>query len=62
MFIADGIVSITEFPLDRGMLTGALLWVLDQMKLDATVEGQLKTRGDAFIAAREVEKKGRSGQ
>ncbi|KUY63383.1 hypothetical protein WI25_28685 [Burkholderia cepacia] len=48
-----GIVSMTGFPVDRGMLTGALLWALDQMKTDTSVERQLKTRGDTFIAARE---------
>ncbi|MGZ2749931.1 conjugal transfer protein TraD [Burkholderia stagnalis] len=49
-----GIVTMVDFPTDRGVLTGALLWALDQMKTDTAVEGQLKTRGDTFIAAREA--------
>jgi hypothetical protein len=51
-----GIVAMVDFPFDRGLLTGALLWALDQMKADATVETQLKTRGDTFITRREQEK------
>ncbi|SAL06688.1 Conjugal transfer protein TraD [Caballeronia calidae] len=53
-----GIISMVEFPVDRGTLTGTLLWALDQMKTDATLIKQLKTRGDTFIAAREAEKTG----
>ncbi|QCP55138.1 hypothetical protein FAZ95_39105 [Trinickia violacea] len=51
-----GIVSMANFPVDRGVLTGALLWVLDEMKSDASVEAQLKKRGDTFIAQREKER------
>jgi hypothetical protein len=51
-----GIVSMVDFPVDRGTLTGTLLWALDQMKTDETLLNQLKTRGDTFIAAREAEK------
>jgi hypothetical protein len=52
-----GIVSMVEFPDDKGVLTGALLWAMDQIKTDASLTKQLKTRGDTFIAKRELENK-----
>ena len=55
-----GIVSMVDFPVDRGTLTGALLWVLDQFKTDRELATTLKTRGDTFIAEREKEKQSES--
>ncbi|USX11231.1 conjugal transfer protein TraD [Paraburkholderia fungorum] len=52
-----GIVSMVDFPVDRGTLTGVLLWALDQFRTDDDLQRTLKKRGDAFIAARENEKK-----
>ncbi|MBK3823589.1 conjugal transfer protein TraD, partial [Paraburkholderia aspalathi] len=52
-----GIVSMVDFPVDRGTLTGALLWALDQFKTEDDLQHALKKRGDAFIAERENEKK-----
>ncbi|QQC67877.1 conjugal transfer protein TraD [Paraburkholderia ginsengisoli] len=52
-----GIVSMVDFPVDRGTLTGALLWALDQMKTDSDLAVTLKKRGDAFISKREKERK-----
>ncbi|CAE6864839.1 hypothetical protein R75465_07886 [Paraburkholderia aspalathi] len=55
-----GIVAMVDFPVDRGTLTGALLWALDQMKTHADLPLTLKKRGDAFLAQREDEKKGQT--
>ncbi|MFL9860015.1 conjugal transfer protein TraD [Paraburkholderia madseniana] len=55
-----GIVSMVDFPVDRGTLTGALLWALDQFRTDDDLQHTLKKRGDAFIAERENEKKAES--
>ncbi|WP_082902765.1 conjugal transfer protein TraD [Paraburkholderia ginsengiterrae] len=52
-----GVVSTVDFPVDRGTLTGALLWALDQFRADGDLQRTLKKRGDAFIAERESEKK-----
>jgi len=52
-----GIVSMVNFPVDRGTLTGALLWALDQFGTDDDLQHTLKKRGDTFIAQRENEKK-----
>lgn len=51
-----GIVAMVDFPVDRGTLTGALLWVLDQFKTEKELAATLKKRGDTFIAQREKEK------
>jgi hypothetical protein len=51
-----GIVAMVDFPVDRGTLTGALLWVLDQFKTDKELAATLKKRGDTFIVQREKEK------
>ncbi|OTP78477.1 conjugal transfer protein TraD [Caballeronia sordidicola] len=55
-----GIVSMVEFPDDKAVLTGALLWAMDQIKTDAALAKQLKKRGDTFIAKQEVTNKGES--
>ncbi|WP_166679230.1 MULTISPECIES: conjugal transfer protein TraD [Paraburkholderia] len=52
-----GIVPMVDFPVDRGTLTGALLWALDQFRTDGDLQRTLKKRGDAFIAERENDKK-----
>lgn len=51
-----GIVAMVDFPVDRGTLTGALRWVLDQFKTEKELAATLEKRGDTFIAQREKEK------
>ena len=51
-----GIVSMVDFPVDRGTLTGTLLWALDHFRTDDDLAHTLKKRGDTFIAERETEK------
>jgi hypothetical protein len=52
-----GVVTMVDFPMDRGTLTGALLWALDQFGTDDDLQHTLKKRGDTFIAQRENENK-----
>lgn len=49
-----GIVSMVAFLDDKGVLTGVLLWAMDQIKTAPAPTKQLKVRGDKFITKREV--------
>lgn len=51
------LTDLTNFPKDRGIVTGAFLYILDKIKENPNFENQLKIRGDELLRDREMEKK-----
>jgi Conjugal transfer protein TraD len=54
-----GIVQLTQFEKDKGLLTGALLYVMELLKEQngETLKTTLKIRGDQLLEEREAERK-----
>lgn len=50
------LTDVTKFPKDRGIVTGAFLYILDKIKENPNFEHQLKVRGDELLREREMEK------
>lgn len=51
------LTDVVGFPKDRGTVTGALSYILEQSKINPDFMNQIKTKGDKILHDREVERK-----
>lgn len=50
------LTELVDFPKDRGVIAGAYLYILDEIKKRPEFENELKLKGDEILAQREAEK------